>query len=285
MLVRAPEPLPAQTARTWTTSPAVTGAVALHPCRPAAGRRRRSRRPGPRTPRWAGRPGPPGRGWRSGPGPRRPAGAGPPAWSSRGRRAARAASRCSSRTMRSSGDGRPLRSSRQVPPASGGPGQATLSPMPATTAGGVAENSASARIPASLAVAHQQVVGPFELCLDPGHLGAGIEGGQAQGARAQVQVVGVAVGAQEHRGQQVGARRRLPAPIEAPAPRRLVVGHRHQPLGIPLAGPLEQVRVGGVDLAEPTDLPFPCPHGTDHTARAIVRAHERRKGPACSRRS
>ncbi len=123
----------------------------------------------------------------------------------------------------------------------------------------------------SLAVPTIRSLGHFSCGLDPGHLGTGVQGGEAQGTCAEVQVFGVAVGAQEHRGQQVRARWRLPAPIKAPSPGRLVVGHRDQPFGFSLASELEQVRVGGVDLLEPTNLPFPCPHGTDHTARDAMK--------------
>ena len=169
--------------------------------------------------------------------------------------------------MRSIGEGRSLSSSRQVPPASGGPGQATLIPMPATTAGEGGGEFGLGQDPGQLGRPHQQVVGPFERCLDPGHLGAGIQSGEAQGAGAQVQVVGVAVGAEEHRGQQVGARRRLPAPIEASAARRLVIGHRHQPRRIPLAGAAR----AGSELVESISSNRRTCHSPAHMAQTIRR--------------
>ena len=77
-----------------------------------------------------------------------------------------------------------LRSSRQVPPAPGGPGQATFSPMPATTAGGAAENSASARIPASLAPPTSRSFGHFSWASTPA---TSAQASRAARARAPVQ--------------------------------------------------------------------------------------------------
>ncbi len=195
-------------------------------------------------------------------------------------------SRWSRRTWRSTGCADPPTSSRQVPPASAGPGQATLIPMPTTTAvrRGPGELGLG-QDPGQLGPVEQEVVGPFEHRLDPGHLPAGIGPRQRHGPRAQVHVGALAARAEEHRGQQVRPRRRLPAPVEAAPPGGLVVGHGDEALGRALASPITHIRVGGVDLVEPVDVPLAAPHGRHHRVRAIVKVRLREERPACSRRS
>ena len=137
----------------------------------------------------AARPGRPGPAWRSGPAPRRPGGGGPTG--GRARAAGRPGGRAGARAGRS---GRPGRrpapsSSRQVPPPSEGRANRRSARYPATTAVGPAAELRLGQDPGQLGPADQQVVGPLERRLDPGHLGAGVDGGQREGTRAQVQVV------------------------------------------------------------------------------------------------
>ena len=113
----------------------------------------------------------------------------PAASSSRAHRGSRAPRRWSRRTRRSTGCAVPPTSSRQVPPASAGPGQATLIPMPTTTA--VRDDPANSGLgqdPGQLGAVEEQVVGPFQHRLDPGHRPAGVRPGQGHRPRTEVHV-------------------------------------------------------------------------------------------------
>ena len=126
----------------------------------------------------------------------------------------------------------------------------------------------------------QQVIGPFEDRLDPGQLPAGISPGQGHRPGAQVQVAAVEVGSEEHRGQQIRPGRRLPAAVEPPPAGGLMVRHRDESGGSPVASPITDPGVGRVDLEEPVDVPLTGPHGRHHRVRAIVKVRLREEMPA-----
>ena len=135
------------------------------------------------------RPAPPGPAWHSGVGPLRP-GRRPPASSSSGTSGASAANRRSRRT-----GGRPVAPSppevvEAGSPRPAGPGQATLIPIPTTTAASerLPANSASARTPASFARPTNRSLGHLSTASTPATSRQASAPASATAARAQVHV-------------------------------------------------------------------------------------------------
>ena len=166
------------------------------------------------------------------------------------------------RTWRSTGRAGVRRPGRCRPPRAG-PGQATLIPMPTTTAVRVAPaNSASARTPASLAPSSSRSLG---------HLRTGSTPATARQASAPARATAPA-----HRWTSSAADSRAggaPRPAGSP-PAATPSGGRAGPARPsggrpprrarrgPRGGPVTHVGVGGIDLAEPVDVPVP-PHMAD----------------------
>ena len=162
----------------------------------------------------------------------------PAASSSSSHRGSSASRRRSRRTWRSTGCAVPPTSSRQVPPASAGPGQATLIPMPTMTAlrAGPA-NSASARTPASLAPSSSRSLGHLRTGSTPATSRQASAPASATAPAHRCTSSAAQAGPEEDRGQEVRPRRRLPAPVEAAPAGGLMVGHRDEPGGMPPGEP------------------------------------------------
>ena len=161
----------------------------------------------------------------------------PDAWSSRGRRRARAARRCSSTTLRSSGDAAALRSSRQVPPASGGPGPGDIQADARHHGRRRGRRTRPRPGPSQLGAAHQQVIRPFQQRPRPrpprrrrrGRPGPAApvqrcRSSGSQSGRSSTEASRLAPGGDSQRRSS------------RPRPGRLVVGHRHQAFGLPPDG-------------------------------------------------
>ena len=166
-------------------------------------------------------------------------------------------------------------------PLPAGPGQATLIPMPTTTAVRVdPANSASARTPASLAPSSSRSLGHLRTGSTPATSRQASAPGQGHGPGTQVHVPAAAGGPQEHRGQQVRPRRRLPAAVEAAPSGGLVVGHGDEPGGSPLAGQVDGRRCWWNRPRRAGGCPTRPPHGRHHRVRAIVKVRLREERPA-----
>ena len=173
----------------------------------------------------------------------------------------RAARSASSRTPRSTGGASGRASARQVPPTPGGPGQATLMPMPTTTERTSASaNSASASTPASLASASTRSFGHLSLASTPATSLQAWAAARATAAVQRCRSEGSRSRSDQDREEERGTRRGLPAAIEAAPAGRLVIGHRHRSIGGVRPCLLPQVGVGRVDLLEAAHVPVPVPH-------------------------
>ena len=114
---------------------------------------------------------------------------------------------------------------------------------------------ASARMPASLRSPTQQVVRPFEVRSEPGHLLRRPPGGQAGGRGDEMPPGGGQVGGtEEHRDEQGRAGLGLPRPVEATPARGLQSAATTSPSAAPAGGPVQHHPVGRVDDVEQLDL-------------------------------
>ena len=185
------------------------------------------------------------------------------------------------------GCGRALARQRRRCEAGGGDrgppgGAATLRPMPTTTAD--PSDDCSARMPASLRVAGQHVVGPLEHRVDARHRP---HGGRHRDPGEQRQPApprrGHGRGPQQHGEGQRRAGPARPGPAEPAAPRRLLLGDEHLPLGAVGSPPREQVGVGRAGARHDVERrPHAMGRGQEEPARVLLIVHCLRPPGQCA---